>query len=238
MTLKAEFTLNLESLDLKLSLELGPGPAALIGPNGSGKTTLLRLLAGALQPDEGCLKLGEELWFDSHKRWNMPIEKRRVGYVPQGYCLFPHMTAAENIAFGLTTGIHQLSRNAAMTRALEALRQLDCLELAARTPEALSGGEQQRIALARALAVAPRLLLLDEPLAALDSVARRGVRKLLAASLEALDCPTLLVTHELRDLEMLNCQIIALEAGRIVQKGTLLELRANPATDFVAEFVQ
>ncbi len=238
MILKAGLKLRLENLELDISLELGAIPVAVIGPNGSGKTTLLRLLAGALRPDEGLIEVGEQPWCDSRKRLNKPIEERRVGYVPQGYCLFPHLTVSENIAFGLTSGAHRLSREAASKSAADMLRRFDCLELGARHPETLSGGEQQRIALARALVVNPQLLLLDEPLAALDSVARRSVRQLLANALKQLDCPSLLVTHELSDLKALDCQIIVLEQGRIVQQGTLEELRAEPATDFVAEFMQ
>ncbi len=238
MTLQARLKLRLETIDLDISLELGALPVAVIGPNGSGKTTLLRLLAGALRPDEGFLSLEEQTWFDSQKRLNKPIEERRVGYVPQGYCLFPHLTVRENIAFGLTSGANQVSPEAANKSVEDILRRFDCLELGARRPETLSGGEKQRIALARTLVTNPRLLLLDEPLAALDSLARRSVRQLLASSLKQLVCPSLLVTHELRDLEALHSQILVLEQGRIVQQGTLDELRAKPATDFVAEFMQ
>lgn len=222
---------------LALDLELGgdDAPHALVGPNGSGKTTVLRLIAGALRPDAGRIEVGGRVLFDAASRVDVPSEERKVGYVPQGFRLFPHLKVLDNVAFGLAArGVPRASRREAAQRLLA---DLGISHLAHRTPGALSGGEQQRVALARALAVDPQFILLDEPLSAMDASARRTLRGLLAERLRALPGPALVVTHDVRDIRALGATVHVLEGGRIVQRGPLEALEAAPATDFVAELV-
>lgn len=229
MSWRARIVSDVPSLDVELSG--GAGPLALVGPNGSGKTTLLRTLAGARRPRAGRVEVDGIPLFGPDV--DVPIEARRMGYVPQGYGLFPHLRVVDNVAFGLRDG-PRVARQAAATRMLAAL---DCAHLARRWPRRLSGGEQQRVALARALVIEPRMLLLDEPLAALDATTRRAVRAFLAEHLRALGRPSIVVTHDARDVAALDAPVCVLEGGRIVQRGSLDALRRDPATDFVAEFV-
>ncbi len=224
------------ALTLDVDLQGGPEPLALVGPNGSGKTTLLRLVTGALTPDHGTIEVAGATLFSSSKGIDLPIERRRIGFVPQGYGLFPHLTVLDNVAFGLSTGPNRQPRAARRQAATAMLTALDVAHLAQRLPARLSGGEQQRVALARALVIDPALLLLDEPLAALDATARRSVRAFLASQLRALGRPSLVVTHDPRDVAAIGATVCVLENGRLVQRGPLAALRAAPATDFVAEF--
>lgn len=207
-------------LDLELETS---GTLVIVGPNGSGKTTLLLALLGALRPTRGRVEVGGTVLFDSEARVDVPVEERRVGFVPQDYALFPHLTVEENVGFSGGAG---------------PLKDLGLEPLRARKPATLSGGEKQRVALARALAVSPRALLLDEPLAALDVQSRRTVRAFLAGWLKQLGLPTLVVTHDPQDAKALGGDIAVLEAGRIVQRGTFEALAANPATPFVAELTE
>ncbi|MEO0324423.1 MAG: ATP-binding cassette domain-containing protein [Myxococcota bacterium] len=165
----ARVEMALGALGLDVDLDAGPGVTALVGPNGAGKTTLLRTIAGAYAPRRGRIALGaDDVLFDSERGIDRPPEARAVGYVPQGYGLFPHLSAADNVAFGLSGDRAEAERW---------LARVGAAALAPRLPAALSGGEQQRVALARALARRPKLLLLDEPLAALDAGARRILRR-------------------------------------------------------------
>ena len=224
-------------LTIDVDLEGDVGPLALIGPNGSGKTSLLRIIAGSRRPDEGESEVDGAPFFDSARGLDLPSERRRVGYVPQGYGLFPHLRAIDNVAFGLSTGERRQPRGPRRDAALRMLEDLGCAELAPRHPHQLSGGEQQRVALARALVIDPRILLLDEPLAALDATARRSLRGFLTARIRNMGRPSLIVTHDVRDVVALGAHVCVLEGGRIVQRGDIDALRKGPATDFVAEFV-
>lgn len=223
------------ALELDIHLKERSGVTALIGPNGSGKSSALKALLGALPGAHVELSVGGVMLDNTSQKHALPIEERRIGYVPQRYALFPHLTALHNVTFGLEVSARQgaTSRQEREERALEALASLGCAHLAPRSVTTLSGGEQQRVALARALVISPRLLLLDEPMSALDVVTRHQVRETLIERLHALPCPTLLVTHEARDLEALSDSIVALEAGRVCQEGTLHALRERPATPFV-----
>ena len=236
-TWKASIRTRLGDFELAVEIEAGTRPLALIGPNGSGKTTLLRALAGAVAVDEGEIVIGGEVLTSTRQAIEVPIEARRVGYVPQGYGLFPHLSVLDNVAFGLSLGPAKLPRGQRPARAREVLGQLGCGELEARAVSGLSGGEQQRVALARALVLEPALLLLDEPLAALDATTRRRVRRVLAEHLRGVARPTVIVTHDVRDVVALDAEVCVLDAGRVVQRGEVEALRANPATEFVAEFV-
>ncbi|MDE2654004.1 MAG: ATP-binding cassette domain-containing protein [Gemmatimonadota bacterium] len=212
-------------------------PVVIIGPNGSGKTTLLRVIAGAYQARSGRIRLGERVLFDSETGISIAPEERRVGYVPQGYGLFPHLTVLDNVAFGLVGGAQRRARSERRRIAAELLADVKCSHLAPRHPATLSGGEKQRVALARALLPVPEMLLLDEPLAALDVAARRGLRAYLARHLARRTRPAIVVTHDPRDVHALGSPAVyALEEGRVVQQGPARHLAAHPGTAFIAEF--
>ena len=222
---------------LDAHIEGDAAPVVIIGPNGSGKTTLLRVIVGAYLPDRGRIALGDRLLFDSSTGVSLAPEERRVGYVPQGYGLFPHLTVLDNVAFGLLAGPHRKLRAEGRRIAAEILAEIECGHLARRYPATLSGGEKQRVALARALLPAPEMLLLDEPLAAMDAAARRGLRGYLALHLAERGRPAIVVTHDARDVHALGSpQVYALERGSVVQSGTPEIIAAEPATGFVAEF--
>jgi ABC-type sulfate/molybdate transport systems ATPase subunit len=228
--------MRLGVLDLDVDIQGGDAPVALIGPNGSGKTTLLRTIAGVHRPHGGFIRVGDERVFDAECGVDMAPEARHVGYVPQGYGLFPHLSAVDNVAFSwIARGLPRAERRRA---ALELMERMGCAQLADRAPTELSGGEQQRVALARALSVDPKMLLLDEPLAALDAQARRAVRSYLAEHLAARPGPAIVVSHEARDVWALGADVHAIEAGRIVQSGTAEALAKSPATEFVAAFFE
>lgn len=233
---RASVRVSLGGFRLEVDLQGNGQVLALVGPNGSGKTTLLRALTGAIAGEQAELVVAGRVLESSHQGICLPVEQRRIGYVPQGYGLFPHLTALQNVAFGLSTGPAKLGKNARIEKARSMLRELGCEQLGARRVRELSGGEQQRVALARALVLDPRLLLLDEPLAALDAASRRSNRQFLAHQIALFGRPTVLVTHDARDVQALNAHIAVLEAGRLVQQGTLQSLRSDPASDFVAEF--
>jgi molybdate transport system ATP-binding protein len=221
--LSLDLSLGLRSFDLELSLDVGDETVAIVGPSGAGKTTLLRALAGLARPDRGRIALGDEVWFD--ERTNLPPEERDVGFVFQDYALFPHLSVRANVAFG--------GGNGTVDALLE---RFGLAALANERPRSLSGGERQRVALARALARGPRLLLLDEPLAALDAHTKSRVRSELRGHLRTAGLPTLLVTHDYDDAAALADRVGVLNEGSLVQLGTSAELIAAPASPFVAEF--
>lgn len=225
------------SLRLKCEFQHDGGTIALVGPNGSGKTSLLRALVGALPIASGRITLNGRILYDGKEGVEVPMEARRMGYVPQGYGLFPHLRALENVAFGLRTGKNKLPVARAHHKAMQALRELDCGHIEARFPRQLSGGEQQRVALARALLTEPDLLLLDEPMAALDVSARRSVRAFLSERIKRAACPTIIVTHDVRDLESFSPTILVLQQGQIIQRGSLDSLRTSPTSAYVEELV-
>jgi molybdate transport system ATP-binding protein len=219
-----------------LQLEV-QGTLAIIGPNGAGKTTLLSLLLGALPVQRGRIVASGAVLLDTKTGVNVAIEQRRIGFVPQDYALFPHLSVRENIEFALGSGQPKLARAARSERARSVLHDLGLSAQAEQRPVTLSGGAKQRVALARALSVNPRALLLDEPLAALDVRARREVRAFLSSYLSNLSMPAVVVTHDAADARVLARRVAVLEAGRITQIGTWQELVQNPATAFVREFV-
>jgi molybdate transport system ATP-binding protein len=223
-TLDVDVTHPLRSFSLEVALSVGRGTVALVGPSGAGKTTVLRAVAGLARPERGRVVLGETVWFDSGREIDVPPERRSVGLVFQEYALFPHMTVHENVSFG------------GRARAGELLDWLGLGDLAKVRPNELSGGERQRVALARALAREPSVLLLDEPLTALDAHTRGRVRGELRELLAELALPTLLVTHDFQDAAALAERIGVIVEGRIVQEGTATELVAAPASPFVADF--
>jgi len=223
-------------LDLRVRLETAGRPLVLVGPNGAGKTSILLMLLGALRPRRGWVELDGETLLDTERAIDLAPEERGLGYVPQDYGLFPHLTVLGNVAFGLECR-KRLRRGERRERALALLAELEVAHLADRLPGSLSGGEGQRVALARALASDPRALLLDEPLAALDASVRRQVRELLPSRLAIAKLPAIVVTHDADDAAAFGEDIAVIEAGRLVQRGTIADLRAHPATPFVEELL-
>jgi molybdate transport system ATP-binding protein len=196
----------------------------------------LLALLGIIRPDAGRIRLGGEPLFDAEARIDLPTEERGIAYLPQDYALFPHLTAAENVAFALACQSRPLPPRQRRQEARALLGGLGVLPCADLKPTSLSGGQRQRVALARALARAPRLLLFDEPFAALDASIRAEVRLYLRERLAQLGLPALFVSHDRADVEAMGAPVLVLEGGRVVQRGTLAELEAAPATAYVARF--
>ena len=223
--------------DLDATVAGDGAPVVLIGPNGSGKTTLLRAVSGGHPPLAGRISVGDRILYDSDGGVCLAPEERRIGYVPQGYGLFPHLSVLDNVAFGMRAARRRQPRARRRTAAAALLEEIDCGHLAERLPAKLSGGEKQRVALARALLSEPDLLLLDEPLAALDAATRRDMRVYLARHLAERGKPALVVTHDARDVRALEAPAVyAMEEGAVVQSGSPADLAADPASDFVREF--
>lgn len=218
--MKASLRVDRPNFSLELALEVEPGETlALLGPNGAGKSTALAALAG-LVPSIG------EITVNGRALDALPTEKRRIGYVFQHYLLFPHLTVLDNVAFASTRPV-----------AREWLERFDIAQLANSHPRELSGGQAQRVALARALASGPEVLLLDEPLAALDVEVRDDVREQLAEHLRGIDVPTIVVTHSFDDVVALAKNVVVIEAGRVTQRATVRELIRDPATPYVRKLV-
>ena len=227
MALNLDFTHPLRSFDASLELTVAPGTTtALVGPSGAGKTTVLRVVSGLLRPQRGSVSLGPDVWLDTASGVDVPPERRRVGYLFQEYALFPHLDVLANVRFGTR-------RNVSVDALLERFRISHLTK--ARVQE-LSGGERQRVALARALAFDPGVLLLDEPLSALDAHTKATVRTELHELLRDLALPTILVTHDFEDAAALADTVGVIVDGKILQTGTAAELVANPADSFVASF--
>ena len=225
------------SFALRAALTVPAGEVVcVLGPNGAGKTTLLRALAGLLPLTGGRLVLDGQVLDDPAAGAFLPAHRRPVGVVFQDYLLFPHLSARDNIVFGLRAR-HRAGRRAARAAADGWLDRLGLAAHGARRPAALSGGQAQRVAIARALAPGPRLLLLDEPLAALDIATRSEVRAQLATTLGTLDASVLMVTHDPLDAMILADRLVILEAGRVVQSGPAAEVARRPRTPYVARLV-
>ncbi|HEY6875124.1 MAG TPA: ABC transporter ATP-binding protein [Candidatus Dormibacteraeota bacterium] len=231
MTLEAAVRLRQGDLELDVKLEIKPGEVvALLGPNGAGKTTLLRALAGLVPIDSGYVRLDGLTLEDTSTRTYVPTEKRPIGFVFQDYLLFPHMSVLDNVAFGL--------RGAdAKSHAASWLERVGLRDFTASRPQQLSGGQRQRAALARALGPDPRLLLLDEPMAALDASARAEVRRDLKRHLSTFEGIRLLVTHDPLEAVALADRLLVIEKGRLVQEGTPAEVAARPRSAYVADLV-
>jgi molybdate transport system ATP-binding protein len=236
VTLTADVGVRLGSLDLRVALDAADGETvAVLGPNGAGKTTLLRALAGLVPLDDGTVRIDDVVMDDPASRTYVVPERRGVGVVFQDYLLFPHLTVVENVAFGLRS--RGVSRAEARRRAHDWLERVGLDERAKEKPRALSGGQQQRVALARALVAEPRLVLLDEPLAALDVGTRTELRRDLRSHLATFGGARVLVTHELLDAVALADRLVVLEHGRVAQSGTVNEVAARPRSRYVADLV-
>lgn len=211
----------------------GEEVVALFGPSGAGKTLTLQCLAGLVRPDSGRIVVNGAVLYDSERGNDVPPQKRRLGYVFQGYALFPHLSVEGNVAYGL----RRLTRADRRRRTEEVLHRLGLADLRARRPRELSGGQQQRVALARALAVDPELLLLDEPLSALDAPLRRQLRLELMSIVREWGKATVLVTHDLSEAFQLADRVVVYEAGRVVQQSPKTELLSAPASERVAQLM-
>ena len=230
--LTANVALRSGALDLEVELEVDERGLVIAGPNGAGKTTVLLALVGARRPSRGRIAIAGDVVFDSAVGIDRPTEERGLAYLPQSYALFPHLTAVENVAFGLHG-----RRADRIDKARALLGRLGVASVADRHPGALSGGEQQRVALARAMAPAPRALLLDEPLAALDVESRHSVRAFLVAELRELRRPFIVILHDRDDVRAFAAPIVVIERGRVVQRGELAALETSPASAFVARLL-
>lgn len=199
-----------ESFSLDVSFSVSEGITVLMGASGAGKTTILKTIAGILTPDEGFINLDSKVFFDSSKRINLPIQERNVGFVFQDYALFPHLTAAKNIAYGIK------DKNLKKEKAGEMLALFHIEHIAKRLPAEMSGGEQQRVALARALASNPKIVLLDEPLSAVDVETRAKLLGEIETAQKQTKIPFLYVTHNEAEAERLETERIVLRSGTII----------------------
>jgi len=236
MTLEARVVVSLGTLQLDASLDAPAGETIVVlGPNGAGKTTLLRVLAGLHALDAGRVTVDGAAVDDPGTGAWTPAERRPIGFVFQDHALFPHLSALENVAFGLRA--RGVRRADARRRARAWLERVGMASHAGARPGSLSGGQAQRVALARALVVEPSVLLLDEPLAALDATARISTRRELRRHLGEHDGARVVVTHDPVDAMTLGDRVVVLEGGRVVQAGSLADLREHPRSRYVADLV-
>jgi molybdate transport system ATP-binding protein len=215
-----------QAFRLDVEFTAASGVTILFGHSGSGKTTCLRAVAGIVTPDEGRISLDESLYFDSASGVNLPIQRRRVGFVFQDYVLFPHLTAEQNVAYGIRAGENSggLSKAAKGERARELLALLGIEYAARQYPRELSGGESQRVALARALASDPAIVLLDEPLSAVDAKTRARLLVEIRATQQRTGIPFLYVTHNVAEVVEIGDHAIVLDEGRVIRQGSPLEV--------------
>jgi molybdate transport system ATP-binding protein len=234
--MSADLGIRRGDFTLDLGLEIGPGEVvALLGPNGAGKSTALRALAGLLQITSGQITVGGRVMADAASGLHRAPHDRPMGVVFQDYLLFPHLTVLDNVAFGPL--VRGLDKPGARRQAALLLARVGIADLAKSKPSAISGGQAQRVALARALATEPKLLLLDEPLAALDAKTHLLVRAEVRRHLAEFPGATLLVTHDPIDAAVLADRLVVIEHGRVVQQGLAEEVARRPRTDYVARLV-
>ncbi len=231
--LEVALALRVPGFHLDVAWSAGGGVAVLFGPSGAGKTLTLQCLAGLITPTAGRIVVDGRVFFDNATGVNLPAQARRVGYVFQGYALFPHLTVADNVGFGLRAR----PRAERIRRVASVVEQLGLGGLERRYPRELSGGQRQRVALGRALAIEPALLLLDEPLSALDAPLRRALRDELRALLGEVGTAAVVVTHDFTEAYRLGDRIVVYDAGRVVQSAPRSELLWQPASEAVARIM-
>lgn len=202
----------------------------LFGPSGCGKTTVLRCLAGLERPEKGEIRFGDETWLDAKAGVCLTPQQRGIGFVFQDYALFPHLDVAANIGYALAN----LPKSERRARVEEIMMRYDIAGLGRLLPRQLSGGQQQRVALARAVVRRPRLLLLDEPLSALDTALREDLRADLCQQLRRLELPVILVTHDRAEARLLGDQLVVMHGGQVQQAGSAADVFARPANAEVA----
>jgi len=225
-TLEIDIERALENFNLLVNFSTGKGSVGLLGASGSGKSMTLRMIAGVSAPDRGCIVLNGKVLFDSATKCNLPAASRRIGVVFQDYALFPHLTVAENVGFGL-------SALPATERHLRVARQLESMhisELANRFPKEISGGQRQRVAIARCMAIEPDALLLDEPFAALDPHLRRQTEEQLRETLSDFNGAVVFVTHDMEEAFRFCTDLLVLDSGRVIARGPKHDLFERPAT--------
>ncbi|HET9111833.1 MAG TPA: ABC transporter ATP-binding protein [Ktedonobacterales bacterium] len=232
--LHAEFELKRAAFQLRAGLSVPPGLTALLGPSGAGKSLTLQAIAGLTAIDYGMVRLNDRTLADTRAGVALAPRLRRIGYVPQSYALFPHLSVASNIAYGLPRGLDPQARG---KRVADLLRLARLPGYEARRTHDLSGGEAQRVALARALAAKPEALLLDEPFSALDAPTRASVRDDLREMALASDLPTLLVTHDLGEALALASRLALMVNGRVIALGDTEEVTARPETALAARLL-
>jgi molybdate transport system ATP-binding protein len=231
--LEIDVILRVPEFRIQAQIKAAQGITVLFGPSGSGKSLTLQCVAGLVRPDRGHIQVGERVLFDSQSGVNLSPQHRRVGYVPQDYVLFPHLSVRQNITFGL----EGWSRQHLETAVEEMLALTNLSEQASRQPGELSGGQQQRVALARALIRRPDALLLDEPFAALDAPVRTELRQQLFDLQRRFAVPTLFVTHDLSEASFIGDQLAVFDRGRVRQVGSPNEVLMRPADLMVARSV-
>jgi molybdate transport system ATP-binding protein len=209
---------------LDVTFEAPPGVTVLFGPSGSGKSTTLAAIAGLTKPVSGRITIGDDVWFDSKAKVNVPVHHRHVAFVFQSLALFPHMTALDNVTYGMDRTLDAATR---AQRARDLLGRLRVPHLADRKPRTFSGGEAQRVALARALAMHPRVILLDEPFSALDRELRVELIADMKDSIRELDVPVIFVTHHRQEARALGDEVVLLESGRVKQVGKVADIMGS-----------
>ncbi len=218
-----------DGFTLDVAFEASPGITILFGPSGSGKSTVLAAIAGLLRPARGRVALGDDVWLDTAAGIDRPIHRRHVAFVFQTLALFPHLSAVDNVIYGMDRAATKAARRA---RASALLSRLRVGHLAARKPSTFSGGEAQRVALARAFAMDPRIVLFDEPFSAMDRELRRDLASDLRAFVDELGVPMIHVTHHRREARALGDRVILLQKGRVAAMGTVADLLpADPPED-------
>jgi len=231
--LRVDARTTLGAFALDVGLAVAPGERlALAGPSGAGKSTVLRIVGGLLRPSHGVVRCGERVWLDTAAGVDVAPERRGCGFVFQDYALFGHLRAWQNVAYGM----RDVPRRERRARAVELLDRFGLADRADARPATLSGGERQRVAVARALARRPSVLLLDEPLSALDARTRAAAGRELAMVLRDTSVPTIVVTHDFHEAALLGTRVAVIDAGRVIQEGRADELAAQPASAFVADF--
>jgi len=223
-TLDVDVQKSLNGFTLSVQLQAGRGAVGLLGASGAGKSMTLRLIAGVLTPDRGRVVLNQRVLFDGAARRNISPANRRIGVVFQDYALFPHMTVAENIAFGL----HRLNEPDRKARVRQQMERMRITELAGRYPKEISGGQRQRVAMARCMAIEPFALLLDEPFAALDPHLRRQMEEQLRETLRSYNGVVIFVTHDMEEAFRFCSELVVLEAGRVIASGPKQALFEQP----------
>jgi molybdate transport system ATP-binding protein len=224
VSLRVDVELRLPSFLLRVEFAASQGITALFGPSGAGKTLTLRCIAGLSRPDAGAVRLGERVLLDTRRGIELPPRDRRIGYVFQQYALFPHLSVARNVAYGIAD-LSAAERGARVDALLELVGLPGMRD---RRPAELSGGQQQRVALARALATEPHLLLLDEPFAAVDLRVRRRLRSELRRIHDLTGTPMLLVTHDLDEVRQLSDELVLLDHGRVLRAGATPGILTRP----------
>ncbi|MBA3396637.1 MAG: ATP-binding cassette domain-containing protein [Deltaproteobacteria bacterium] len=224
--LRATIQLSRGEFALDVELACPPGITCVMGPSGSGKSTILAVLAGLALPDRGKVTLGDQVWLDRARGIAVPVHERRLAYVFQGLALFPHMSGLHNVTYGM----QHVPRADRPAKAQALLDRLGVGHLARRRPRTFSGGEAQRVALARAIARAPHVVLLDEPFSALDRELRAQLTSLVRELVAELGVPLVHVTHSVAEARLLADQVVRVERGQIVARGTVSEVLANLTT--------